>query len=131
MRHRGDKLARKDSLAGALLVSDLRKALLELYDPAELARSPLIELFGLARQADSPAALRQALLEAIEALKPGKDVPPQAPACLIYDILLHHYVQQIPQAEIALSLGFSRRQLQRYEATALQVLAHHLWTHYG
>ncbi|NLG48733.1 MAG: response regulator [Chloroflexi bacterium] len=120
-----------NSLAGALLVRDLRKALLELYNPAELARSPLIELLGLAQQPDPPSALRCLLLQAIEALRPGDDVPPQAQACLTFDILLHRYVQQIPQAEVASSLGFGKRQLQRHEATALQVLAHYLWTYHG
>jgi CheY-like chemotaxis protein len=113
------------------LVHDLRQALVDLYDRAKLGRSPLIALFGVQDQPDPPYALRRILMQAIEALKPADDVPPQTQAWRTYDILLHRYVQQIAQPEIAASLGFSRRQLQRHEAVALQVLAGYLWTHQG
>lgn len=118
-------------LAGAPLVRDLHRALLEIYNPGKLARSPLIDLLSLSQQPDPSAALRRLLLQAIEALKPGSEVPAQAEAWLIYEVLVHRYVQQIPQIEIASSLGFSKRQLQRHEAAAIRVLANYLWTRYG
>jgi len=108
----------------------IHRALLDLYDPPQLARSPLLAWPDLARQPDPPAALRRTLLEAVEALKPSDATPPQANAWRTYRILLHRYVQQIPQGEIAASLGFSVRQLQRHEQTALQALADHLSARY-
>lgn len=114
------------SLASPPLTRQIRRALLDLYDPPHLARSPLIACLQLTRQADPPAALHRVLLEAVEALKPADDIPPQANAWRTYRILLHRYIQQIPQQEIAASLGFSVRQLQRHELAALQTLADHL-----
>lgn len=117
--------------ANASLLRDLHRALRDLYDPGDLARSPLLELFSLERQPDPPAALRRLLLEAIEGLKPPPDLPPQAKAWRTYRILLHRYVQQVAQREIAASLGFSVRQLQRHEQAALQALADYLWARHG
>ncbi len=117
--------------ADATLVCEVRRALVDLYDRARLGKSPLVVLFRVREQPDPPHALRRILIQAIEALKPADDVPPQAEAWRTYDILLHRYVQQIPQMEIAASLGFSRRQLQRHEAVAVQVLADYLWGHQG
>jgi len=115
----------------ASLVRYLHRALLDLYDPGELAKAPLIELFSVAQQPDPPATLRRLLLDAIEGLKPPDSLPPQSHAWRTYRILLHRYVQQIPQREIAASLGFSVRQLQRHEGAALQALADYLWVRHG
>jgi CheY-like chemotaxis protein len=112
------------------LARQLHRALLDLYDPPQLARSPLLARLDLARQPDPPAALRRILLEAVEARKPSEATPPQANAWRTYRILLHRYVQQIPQQEIAASLGFSVRQLQRHEQVALQAVADHLAARY-
>ncbi len=119
------------SEASVSLVRDLHRALLDLYDPAQLAHSPLVELFSVGGQPDPPAALRRLLLEAIDGLKPPDDLPPQANAWRTYRILLHRYVQQIAQREIAASLGFSVRQLQRHEQAALHALADYLWARHG
>lgn len=90
-----------------------------------------MELFGIGEQPDPPATLRRLLLEAIDGLKPPDNLPPQANAWRTYRILLHRYVQQIAQREIAASLGFSVRQLQRHEQAALQALADYLWARHG
>ncbi len=121
----------KANVASASLVRSLHRALLDLYDPGELARSPLLELFSVGGQPDPPAALRRLLLEAIDGLKPPDNLPPQASAWRTYRILVHRYVQQIAQREIATSLGFSVRQLQRHEQVALQALADYLWVRHG
>jgi CheY-like chemotaxis protein len=114
----------------APLTRHTHRALLDLYDPPQLARSPLLARLDLARQPDPPAALRRILIAAVEALKPSEATPPQANAWRTYRILLHRYVQQIPQQEIAASLGFSVRQLQRHELVALQAVADHLAARY-
>jgi CheY-like chemotaxis protein len=113
------------------LARQLHRALLDLYDPPQLTRSPLVTRLDLAHQPDPLAALRRILIEAVEALKPSEATPPQANAWRTYRILLHRYIQQIPQQEIAASLGFSVRQLQRHEQAALQALADHLTARYG
>lgn len=113
------------------LTRQLHRALLDLYDPSQLARSPLLARLARPHQPDPAANMRRILLEAIETLKPSDATPPQANAWRIYRILLHRYVQQIPQAEIAASLGFSVRQLQRHEQAALQTLADHWAARYG
>jgi CheY-like chemotaxis protein len=112
-------------------VRDLHRALLDLYDPGELARSRLLELFSIGERPDPPAALRRLLLEAVDALKPPDNLPQQSKAWRTYRILLHRYVQQVAQREIAASLGFSVRQLQRHEQVALQTLADYLYARHG
>ena len=67
--------------ATTVFVRQVHRALRNLYNPAELGKSPLAG--GLAtdrRHGSSAAALREALTEAIESLKPDIDVPPQANA---------------------------------------------------
>lgn len=120
-----------NGVSSASLVRRLHRALLDIYDPSELARSSLLDLFSIVEQPDPPAALRRLLLEAISGLKPPDSLPPQANAWRTYHILLYRYVQQIAQREIALSLGFSVRQLQRHEKAALQTLADYLWARHG
>ena len=112
------------------LARQVHRALLDMYDPPQLARSALVARFQLQYQPNPSAALRRLLLEAVEALKPSDDTPPQANAWRTYRILLHRYAQQIPQQEIAASLGFSVRQLQRHERAALQALTDHLSARY-
>lgn len=117
--------------ASASFVHALHRALLGLYDPTALAKSPLLDLFGARPRTDPAAALRQTLLQAVEALRPGDAVPPQSEAWRIYRVLQYRYVEQIPQQEIAASLALSVRQLRRHEKAALQALANYLWSQHG
>lgn len=121
----------KGNSASAAFVRELRRALQQLYDPAELGKSPLAALLGVHRSEDTSSSLQHILLDAVKALKPASDVPPQANAWRIYHALNLRYVQQIPQRDIASSLALSVRQLRRQEVVALQVLADHLWVRYG
>ena len=102
-----------------LLSGWLRAALRHLYDPQELRRSPLMRAFGLERQS-SPSALRQLLIDAIEALKPAASASPQSDAWRIYRTLSHRYVEQFSQEEVAGTFGLSIRQLRRLERLALR-----------
>ncbi len=119
-----------DHQAPSPLVRQLRWALHHLYDPGELRKSPLVALFGLDMQEGAPA-LRRILLEAIEALKPRPNVPPQAKGWRIYRALYHRYGEQFAPREVAKALGLSIRQLRRQESVALQVLADYLTSRYG
>ena len=115
----------------------LRAALTHLYDPDFLRRSPLAQVLGLERRADLPLALQNALIEAIETLKPGPDDPPGSRSHRISDLLLYRYVQQLSQEEVADQLGLSVRHLRRAQNEALEALCrrlcerHHLSSEVG
>ncbi|MCL6429622.1 MAG: response regulator [Anaerolineae bacterium] len=104
----------------------LRRALMHLYDPDELRRSPLIEIFGLRSRNSPAAALQRLLLQSIEALEPDASMPPMATAWRVYRILFHRYKEQCTHAEVAATLGLSERQLRREAHLALRVLADYL-----
>jgi len=128
---RGHYLHMATNAASALFLRELRRALYRLYDPAALRGSPLVELFGLEQRGDSPSALRRILLEAIEALKPGPNVPSQSNAWRIYHLLSERFAEQSTQREVATDLALSVRQLRRQEHLALRVLADYLWSRYN
>ncbi len=107
---------------------DLRRALHHLYDPAALASSPLMPL--LVAGQPSPSALRQALIDAVEALKPTARASAESDAWRTYRTLSHRYVEQFSQAETAAGLGLSIRQYRRQQDLALQSLADYLWSRY-
>ncbi len=107
-------------------LSSLRLALTHLYDPHLLQSSPLIEILGFADQPQAASALRRALIQAIDELKPAPQVPPQARAWRTYDILFCRYVQQCSQEEVAEQIGISVRHLRREQQMAVDALAHHL-----
>src|SRR5690606_7575360 len=100
-------------------------------DPVELARSPLVDLFGAGSQEEAAARLRRTLVDGIEALRPDTTVPEQAKAWRYYYALRHHFVEQFTQREVARDFGISIRQLRRLERDALQLLAGQLWHQHG
>ena len=55
----------------AALTLSLRQALRHLYEPVELAKSPLVHVLALDTHEYPAAALRQLLIDAIEELKPA------------------------------------------------------------
>jgi CheY-like chemotaxis protein len=111
-------------------IHELDNTLTHLYDPAALRRSPLAPFFGLNPPADVIPALQRLLTSAVEALKPGDDVPATANAWRLYRILYYRYIEQFPQREVASDLALSIRQLRRQEKMALEVLADTLWARY-
>ena len=113
-----------------LFLRSLRRALAHLYDPVELRASPLVRLLGLEQRADVVLVLRRALVDAIESLRPQRDLPPDTRNWRIYQILHQRYAEQTTQVEVAAALGLSTRQLQREEKLAREVLADYLWRAY-
>ena len=111
-------------------VGDLRSALHYLYDPDQLRRSSLASLFGISGF-DAASALQRILTDAVEALQPGADEPPQSRAWRIYDALVYRYVRRFERDVVADQLGISGRQLRREQRAALEVLADHLWKQFG
>lgn len=120
-----------DRQGKSLFVRQLHRALRYLYDPIEMGKSPLVDILGLRNRLDPPAALRNTLSEAIEALRPGPDVPSQSNAWRIYQILSQRYVEQFTQREVATNLALSTRQLGRLEKEALRLLADSLRSRYA
>ena len=109
-------------------VQHVQQALTGLYKPVELRRSPLIGDLGLNQQADHVAALRRALIDAIQALKPESNVSLQSNAWRVYHILTYRYLEQSSQKQVATDLALSIRQLRRDEDEAVRVLSDLLWT---
>ena len=108
----------------------LRNALKHLYNPDFLRQSPLSKAFGVADRFDTSMALQRILTEAIQAMRPGSNVPDAAQAWNTYDILLYRYIQQLTQDQVASQLGVSSRQLAREQEIAIDVLAVRLWWQY-
>lgn len=126
-----DQAGQGHNAANAAFVRELHRALSRLYSPPELARVRLIELMGLARSPDPAAALQHTLLQAIEAMKPSSQVPPQANAWRIYHILNQRYAGQFAPEDVATNLAISGRQLRRLQVVALQALGDRLWARSG
>jgi CheY-like chemotaxis protein len=105
----------------------IREALVSLYDPLVMRKSPLTRVFGLDEQRDVVSALRRTLHGAIESLQPNAHTPRDSKVWRTYHILRRRYIEQVTQREVALDLGLSIRQLQRDEALAREALADYLW----
>jgi len=118
----------RESLRQTELIEALEHTLRYLYDPVELRNSALRELLSLGEL--SPMELQNMLIEAIESLRPGSDVPLQANAWRYYHLLYQRYVEQYPQALVAQNMALSERQLRRLHPRALEVLAIHLAQQY-
>ena len=109
----------------------LHKALAGLYDPVVLSGSPLAQLFGLAGRSDTASAVRRILTDGIESLQPRLPTPVGSRTWRVYQVLRRRYTEQLTQHDVASTLGFSIRQLQREEKAAREVLADYLWTAHG
>jgi CheY-like chemotaxis protein len=106
----------------------LRDALGRLYHADHLRQSPLIALFGLENRFDRAAALRQILLDGIEALRPDhQEKDALSRSWRTYESLFCCYVQQLTQQIAADQLSISPRQLRREQRSAIEILADRLW----
>jgi CheY-like chemotaxis protein len=107
-------------------LQQVRDALSCLYDHARLQRHPLAERLVSAQTAITRTRaqeLRRILLDAIEALNPGDNVPIRAPERRPYAILFGLYVEGRTWHQVADSLGIGGRQLRRDRGAALEALA--------
>lgn len=117
--------------AKTAFVRELRKVLPDLYNPATVRRSLLLELFGIEGRRDAPARLQRLVADAIDALAPTRDAPPGASAWRIHQVLRARYIDQFSQDETARDMFLSARQVRRQEHIAAEVLADYLWhTHH-
>lgn len=120
-----------DEIMAEQFLEDLREALNHLYDPDALCSSPLVDLLGISRKWHAGLALQQALIDAIESIKPsGDNFQEHSHLSRGYEVLLHRYVQQWPQTEVAELMGISERQVRREQRAALGLLAQQLASQY-
>lgn len=102
----------------------VRDALNNLYDHVHLQRHPLTENLSTSSTAQTRAqVLRRILLDAIEMLNPGSNIPLRAPERRSYTILFGSYVEKRNIKEIAGDLGISERQFHRERTLAIEALA--------
>ncbi len=76
-------------------------------------------------------ALQQALLDAIQALKPMSSTPGCAHGWRIYRYLFLRFVQVTPPQDVARDLAISERQSRRVYREAIDALASVLWDRHG
>ena len=108
----------------------VRDALLHLYDAAYLQTHPLTQL------ADVPSGdgavlrgkrLLQALLDAIESLRPAPGTSTDSRAWRSYRLLELRYVEGLSAGDVLGQLAISKTQYQREHARALEAVASLLW----
>ena len=102
---------------------DLRKALADLHDAVALRRNPLIQNVVLSSGADRVAALREWLVNGINALQPGAEVPGDSRAWRPYRVLQLRYVEARSAVEVERLLAISTSQYYREHQAALDALA--------
>jgi CheY-like chemotaxis protein/AraC-like DNA-binding protein len=111
-------------------VDQVKDALEHLYDFPYLQRHPLTHTRAAPLQ--GPAAsvaqsLRRELMDAVETLNPGPDVPFRAPHARLYNLLHLRYVEGMTVQEVANELGISARQTYRDFRRAEESVAVVLW----
>lgn len=106
---------------------EIKEALARLFDHDYLPPATLGQVLGTSPQAGK-AAVRTALLQGIEALKPPADTPAGAHSRLLYDLLYNRFALKLTQEETAYQLHVSRRTINRLQQSAVETLAALLWT---
>jgi len=105
---------------------DLREGLAHLYDPAYRPSALLLSVLGHDTE-QSTESVQAALIQAIEGLAPGPQVPATARIRRIHQLLSVRYLQNLCQDEAAERLGITPRHLRREQQQAISVLARRLW----
>lgn len=119
-----------DEATFASFVTETSRALHCLYDPGALRHNALARLLVPQGEQDRAPALRRALLDGIEALKPDRAAPAHSPGWQAHRVLFHRFAEQFGQETVAQELGLSPRQLRRQEKKAIEILAEYLVVHY-
>jgi CheY-like chemotaxis protein len=110
-------------------VGSVRDVLLHLYDHARLQTHPLLAVLRDAETSQTARGrlLRQALLDAIEGLRPGPGTAASSSAWRPYRILELRYIQGTEVGEVAERVALSRSQYHREHNRALEAVASLLW----
>ncbi len=106
-------------------------ALNRLYDSPHLEAHPLADLLvqgeGAGTGLRRSQQLRQALLKAIQGLRPAPGTPAQSPDWRAYRILEARYIEGLSPNEVMEQLGLARSQYFRDQARVLSTLTDLLW----
>jgi CheY-like chemotaxis protein len=101
---------------------DLLEMLNHLYDPVYRPPDLLWKTLGVNRDSGLQA-LRDVVIDGIEALKPGPQVPLTARSWRVYGMLRFRFVEDLPQEVTAERLGITARHLRRNFAEAIHALS--------
>jgi CheY-like chemotaxis protein len=112
----------------------VQDAFRHLQDVAYLREHPLLDRLSL-DPAGGPKergfALQQLMLDAVDELRPGPDVPPDSLHWRRYRLLDYRYRKALDPRATARELGISRRQFYRDHAQAMERLINQLWNRAG
>ncbi|MCL6431802.1 MAG: response regulator [Anaerolineae bacterium] len=122
------------SLTRERFAAQVKDALQHMYDPAYLPQLELTRL--LAGDGDQTwqercQSLRRILIEAIERLDPGPQLPVRARERRMYAILSACYVRSLTARAVMEELAISERQYWRDRRRAIDALIQQLWEEYG
>ena len=109
------------------LFAEVRRALNHLYDSVYLQRSSLVALLRACAVepillGQEAKALRKLLIESIDQLTPGDNVPLRSEKRRAYAALRGRYVDQVAMEDLARNLGLSERQLRRELRAGLEAV---------
>jgi len=108
----------------------VQDAFRHLQDVVYLREHPLLDSLSLGPAVgpkEMGFALQQMLLDAIDELRPGPDVPPDSLHWRRYRLLDYRYRKALDPSASARELGMSRRQFYRDHAQAMEKLISELW----
>ncbi|MEM7343476.1 MAG: response regulator [Chloroflexota bacterium] len=105
---------------------DLHEALAHLYDPDYKPPATVCQVLDCTASQDG-AVFRAGLIQAIEGMKPGPDVPAHGSGWRLYQLLSDRYLHGLTQDATAKRLGITTRHLQREQKRAIHLLAERLW----
>jgi CheY-like chemotaxis protein len=114
-----------------LFQKELLEALQHLYSPAWLQNSPLLEVFPTEDRNSPVVGFQRLISEAIQAIRPDTNVPPQSDAWRAYHVLVYRFIEGSSQRVVAANMSLSERQLRREEHRAAQLLGRYLWERYN
>jgi len=112
------------------LMTQIAEVLRHFYDYPYLRRHPLLGRLPHLVGENSVTAvqrLRTLLLQAVEALKPPADLPPDSQAQRPYQVVYKRYVLGNTLEDVEAELGLSGRQIQREQQRAFSEIASRLW----
>ena len=104
----------------------LYEGLTHLIDPMFEPQAPLWHVLGVPPQ-QGVQRLQSALIQAIEAMKPGPDIPAHGSGWRLYQLLADRYQHGLTQEVTAERLGITTRHQQREQKRAIHLLAERLW----
>lgn len=108
-------------------VESIKTAISNLYNVPELLKTSLVAYYDTSPRQASAHQLRRDLIEAIEALNPGKVASMRSTQARLYNLMHLHYVGDMTLQETAHELGISLRQAYRDLKRGQENIASVMW----